>query len=293
MATRSCEQRDRRRVGGVAVRREREDLVRPPPRPGRSEQRPRRRIVRRPDDRDLVDRLRGQRRGGQPLGEPRRVADQVRPDRAERPFRGLAIARLPGPRRQPKEDRRGHRPTRRDGVVLRVLGPGDEPLVVVGRVEEPAGRIGEPIQDPVGQPPGEDEPALVEGRLVQGQQPVGEMAVVLEHALPDRPAVLPRPPERAVLGEQAGGDRLRGAHGGLGVARLVEESAGLGQRRDGQPVPGGQGLVVARGLGPGRAAGEQPRPSARRGPPPRAHPPRGVTRDRIDTPSQLPSSVTP
>ena len=63
--------------------------------------------------------------------------------------------------------------------------------MVVGRVEEPAVRIGEALEDRVHQRARRREPALVEGRLVQGQEPVGQAGVVLEDALAGRPAVLP------------------------------------------------------------------------------------------------------
>ena len=66
--------------------------------------------------------------------------------------------------------------------------------MVVGRVEEAAGRVGEAREDPVHQRPGGREPALVERRLVEREQAVGEVRVVLEDARADRPAVLPRPP---------------------------------------------------------------------------------------------------
>ena len=87
-----------------------------------------------------------------------------------------------------------------DGTALSCgsLGRVIEPLVVVGRVEEAAGRVGEPLEDPVREARARREPALVERRLVQRQQALGEVGVVLEHALPDRTAVLPRSAQRAV-----------------------------------------------------------------------------------------------
>ena len=135
--------------------------------------------------------------------------------------------------------------------------------MVVGRVEEAAGRIGEMVEDRVGEVAGGDEPALVERRLVQREQPVGEVGVVLEDALAAGPAVLPRPTEPAV-----GADAARRGSGRpprsprRHVARLVERPTGLGERRDRQPVPGGQRLVVAGRLGTRLTAGEQPRPGS-------------------------------
>ncbi len=102
----------------------------------------------------------------------------------------------------------------RDRVVLEVLRPGHEALVVVGGVEEPAGRIGEPRQDPIHQRARRREPALVERRLVQREQAVGEVA----RSPPARPARSPGRPSTIATSapsgaEQPADDRLGRLHG--------------------------------------------------------------------------------
>ena len=87
------------------------------------------------------------------------------------------------------------------------------------------------------------------------------MRVVLEHALAGRSAVLPRPAEPAV---RAAGARARIASAARrrrrrGTASAVGSRAsaprGIGERRDRQPVPRRERLVVARRLRPlGRGA---------------------------------------
>ena len=140
--------------------------------------------------------------------------------------------------------------------------------MVVGGVEEAAGRIGEARQDAIHQGAGGLEPALVEGRLVQRQQAVGEIRVVLEHAGADRPAVLPRAAERPIRPEQAIHDRGRRASGRARVRRRGvwidgrQGGRGVGQGGDGQAVPGRQRLAVTGRLRPRRAPLEEPAPVA-------------------------------
>ena len=108
-------------------------------------------------------------------------------------------------------------------------------------------------QDAIHQGAGGREPALVEGRLVQRQQAVGEMRVVLEDAGADRPAVLPRPAERPVRPEQPIHDRGRRASGRARVRR--------GRRRDRRPT--GRSRRRRRRRWPGRS---RPPAPCRRGP---------------------------
>ena len=151
------------------------------------------------------------------------------------------------------------------------------------RVEEAAGRVGEALEDGVSQAAGEREPAGVEGRFVQGEEAFGEVGVVLEHAGPDRSTVLPGSLEveraeggcrgrgrarcrcrgRRTSGQEPADDRAGGAFGGGRVVGSVEEAAGLGERGDRQAVPGGQGLVIAGGLGPRSPTLQQPCPRIR------------------------------
>ena len=174
--------------------------------------------------------------------------------------------------------------------------------MVVRRIEEATGRIRESLQDPLGEAHGRREPAFVERRLVQREQAIGEVRVVLEDAVAARPAVLPRPTERAVGAQQPADDRLGRAGRRRDVVRPRECPTRLREGRDGQPVPGRERLVVAGGLGPlespsqqsaARAALSRSATSASANPYASARAASSRTRDRMVTPSQLPSSVTP
>ena len=182
---------EQRHHARARVRCHRDHLVRPEPAPDLGEQAPGRRVVERPDDRDFDSRREREVHRGQPLRKPGRVPADELDDGPKRPLRSIEIPTLAGPGGQTKEDACRHRVPRGNGVVLDVLGPGDEAFVVVGCVEEPAGGIGEPSQHAVHQVSGHREPALLEGRLVERKQAVGEVRVVLEDALTDRPTVLP------------------------------------------------------------------------------------------------------
>ena len=165
--------------------------------------------------------------------------------------------------------------------------------MVVGRVEEAAGRIGEVVEDRVGQPAGGDEPALVERRLVEREQAVGEVGVVLEDALAGRPAVLPRPTEAAVgpaeAGEDLVGRRRRGVRVNRGSPSAAPASANAAIAR---PFQAASALSSRAGCGaPGAARGAVARAPASRGLAARRRR-AASTRRRIVRPSQLPSSVT-
>jgi len=80
--------------------------------------------------------------------------------------------------------------------------------VVVGRVEEAAGGVGEVDQDRLAELASGDEPALVERRLVEREQALPEIGVVLEDALADSPGVLPRAPKPAIGRSETCEDRF-------------------------------------------------------------------------------------
>ena len=122
-------------------------------------------------------------------------------------------------------------------------------------VEEAAGRVGEPREDRVRQLPGGDEPALVERRLVQREQAVGEKGVVLEDARPPTPG---RPSRSGRAGRRAAGGargaaRRRPSRAAIAARSLavrpragrLERAIGVGKRRDREPVPARERLVVA------------------------------------------------
>ena len=143
------------------------------------------------------------------------------------------------------------------GVVEHVPRPHDERLVVGAHVVEPAGRlVPEKPEHLVGELLGRPEPAVGEGRLVEGEQSVDEAGVVLEVAVQVRGAVLPRA-EKTAVGVQRLKHEGRVELRGLAVAWLAERARRLGQRPQRQAVPRGGHLVVGGRWHAGRALLEQ------------------------------------
>ena len=64
----------------------------------------------------------------------------------------------------------------------------DEGLRVIGGVEEAAVLIGEVLDGDVEQQPCEGQPCVIAGRLEQREEPLGDIAVVAQHALVRRGA---------------------------------------------------------------------------------------------------------
>ena len=283
------------------ARADRHDLVRPEAAGRLGEQRLRGRIRRVADDRDLDGRRQREVERHEPLGEPGRIALEIRRDRPERALRRIAIAALAGPRRQSQQDERRHRVPRRDRVVLRVLGTGHEPLVVVGRcrrIRRPDRRSGR------GRGPSARGPSrtIARRRSPRRGRAGPRRGACSPRGRPGRSRGRPSTtgPGQPSAREEAAQDRLGRADGRVREARLPEEPARVGERPDREPVPGGERLVVALRLRPGRAPLEQRRPRAARAPSSSAgsravgrRVESGQTRERIVRPSQLPSSVTP
>src|SRR5262249_22324532 len=107
------------------------------------------------------------------------------------------------------------------------------------------------------------EPALVKRRLVEREQAVRQVRVVLEHALPARSAVLPRPAQPAVRPAESGEQLVGRYDGGIEVVRLRARTPAVGERADREAVPRRERLVVPRRLRPGAAALEEPSPGSR------------------------------
>src|SRR5207244_13144372 len=92
------------------------------------------------------------------------------------------------------------------------------------------------------------------------EQAIGEVRVVLEDAGLRRAAVLPGAPESAVRRPKGREQRVRSddRRSAVGLAVRPGYAARVRQRRDRQPVPGGQRLVVTRGLRPPSADIKEP-----------------------------------
>ena len=287
-----------------------DDLVRPVATPRLGDERCRRRVLGRPHDRDLERRARAPGPSPQPLREPGRVAGHVRHDRPDRALGRIAVRALAGPRREPEQDARRHRVPRRDRVVLDVLRSGDQPLVVVGRVEEAAGRVARTA--PGSRPPGRARSRTSARRRSPRTARAGHRRDARSpRARPARPPGRPstigrasrRPPSRPptiVAGRPLGGARYRAARSGRSApARTAPRRRRPRSPARSRPRAPCRRAPAAAARPGARAAAPEPPPAASttsavgQPEPRRRAPRRRPTRDRIVTPSQLPSSVTP
>src|SRR4051794_5748639 len=92
-------------------------------------------------------------------------------EEAQNVFRLALVGALAGQGGEPQEAERRGAVARRDRVVADLLAAGDQLLVVGrGREEATALAVSEALDHGLGQPLRLVEPALLEGRLVEGQQ---------------------------------------------------------------------------------------------------------------------------
>ena len=92
---------------------------------------------------------------------------------------------------------------------------------------------------------------------------MSDAGVVLEHAGVRPGGAVAGHPEQLRSAQVHVDEQPGGVDGGVDVPLLPQQRPGLRERRDRQPVPGGDHLVVPRGPGPGGAGREQPGPDAR------------------------------
>ena len=159
---------------------------------------------------------------------------------------------------EPEEHVGQHRVPGRHRVVVEVLRPRDQRLAPVGREEEAAVLlVGEELDRAKRQPPRLEQPARLARGEMELEQPVRDVGVVVEIAGAARPPVPPRARAAGPVREWTEHE-LRGVFGGLDPVGPSQEPSRLGERRDREPVPGGDRLVVEAGLRPVRPLGEQP-----------------------------------
>src|SRR3954463_6726853 len=178
------------------------------------------------------------------------------PEHADRATLELVVRPQP---RKPEQDEREHRVPGRRRMVVEVLLAADQPLAVDRRQEETAALVvAEELHRQQREPPRLLQPAQLPRRDVELVETMCDVGVVVEHPTVSRLATPPRAVEPAF-------GRERPEHE-LGTrARCVDEvaalqaTAGLRQRRNGQPVPRGAPLVVAQRLRSLVALGEEPR----------------------------------
>ncbi len=127
----------------------------------------------------------------------------------------------------------------------------DQLLMITRRVEEAARLFIEEVgEGALEQPLRLAQPANLTARLVQVDQPLGQVGVVLQVGIEVR---LPGPigsQQAAVLARERRQDEVGGAFRRFDVSWVADHPVALGQRADHQAVPGGEDLVVQAGLHP-------------------------------------------
>ena len=146
----------------------------------------------------------------------------------------------------------------RDSVVGRVLRPAHQLLGVVGGVEQAAGAVAEVREHDVEQRLGVAQPLGVPGGAGQREQALRHVGVVLQDPGVAPGATVDGGPEQAPVHGVQGAQQVGADRRGLHQVGAVQQRPRLGQRGDGQPVPGGDHLVVAGRLRPGGAHLAQP-----------------------------------
>ena len=142
------------------------------------------------------------------------------------------------------------------GTVCRVSRAVHQGRGVVGGVEEAAESISEMRNGDVEQHASQGKPAVITAHLEESQEALGDVAVVVEHAV-----VLPRHPIArgstqtivTVRAEVHCEQEVSCAIGSLDPGGLIQQRAGLGQGRDRQAIPGRHHLVIAARAHPGLA----------------------------------------
>ena len=216
-----------------------------------------------------------------------RAAAEVQVERAERPAeragcalehgatsRSTATARRsssssPQIRAEPQQHVREHRVAGRDRVVVEVLRARDELLAVGGREEEAAALVvGEQLDREQREPARLEQPAQ---RRRSRRAARAARARRSRSRRGSRRRSPSRPPgaEQAAVGRRAGrAGTPPHADGGVEPVRPLQPPARLGERREREPVPRGDRLVVEPRLRPcSRSASSRARSSdrARRG----------------------------
>ena len=155
---------------------------------------------------------------------------------------------------------REHRVAGRKRMVVELLRPRDELLAVGGREEEAAVLlVGEELDREPRQPVRLAQPAQLARRDVQLEQPVRDVRVVVEIAVPARAALAEAAPQPAVRSRERAEEEVAEPACRLDPVRPLEPPPGLRERREREPVPRRDRLVVAQRLRALLADREQPR----------------------------------
>src|SRR5215210_8489156 len=117
---------------------------------------------------------------------------------------------------------------------------------MVGRsvVEGALVLVPEELRDSVEEGVRLDDPARLEGGLVEGDEPVCDHRVVLQVAVEPGASVFVRAVDPAVFLELLH-DKGRVLHGGFAVVFTTRDARGEGEGAEHEAVPGGKDLLVA------------------------------------------------
>ena len=193
--------------------------------------------------------------GAEEMPDRCRCAFQERPRQAENAdgIAGeLVVAVDPS---EPEKHIGHHRVPGGSGVVVELLSPRHEPVVV--DEEATALRVAEPFPSMTSEQPRLLEPAKLAGGEVELEVAVRDIRVVLEIPVDLRLAV-PVAPEEPPFGiGHPLSQEERQPVCDLEVVGAGEHAACLGERRQGEAVPGGDGLVVSQRLRPSHPSLEQ------------------------------------
>src|SRR5436190_10295942 len=144
-------------------------------------------------------------------------------------------------------------------MVVEVLLAADQPLAIHRREEEAAVRVvAEQLHREQREAAALQEPAQLAGRDVQLVEAVRDVGVILEHSAVTRAVLAPAAKQAAVGRRQRAehelGARTRRSH----QLAATQAAPCLRERRNREPVPRSDSLVVAQRLGPLLALDEQP-----------------------------------
>src|SRR5437660_10313552 len=143
-------------------------------------------------------------------------------------------------------------------MVVYLLLAVDQVLAAGRRVEEPALLlVAEQLDGQQHEPARFLEPAELARRDVELVEAVRDVGVVLEEAVRVRAPVTPRSEKPAVLRRERAEQELPKRPRRIEQVGSVQPPAGLRERRQREPVPGRDHLVVAEPLGPLLAQPEQ------------------------------------
>ncbi len=174
----------------------------------------------------------------------------------------MAIVRLVQQHGETQQALRHQRVAAGNGVVHQVFAPRHQLLVVDAGLEEAAiGWVVELRQRHLRQPRRLAQPAQVEGRLIERQQPADHGGIVLQVGIEAGASVLVRAQQAAIGLAHLRQDEVGRINSGRQRVGAAQGGPTFGQGVDHQPVPLGQNFLVTAGLDAPFAHGKQLAPA--------------------------------